>query len=178
MNIAPKIWLYRGMFVALSLLMIAIPLLPLNFSPSRIATPDLLLCVIIAWIIRRPSSAPLILVAALALLGDAVLMRPMGLWAMLVIIVSEAVRFSAKTIRERGLLFEFIVVGLSLVAMTLTQNLILFLTLATPYPFVRLVQLNMITLICYPFIVALLYYLFRVRAPSLKGLPDRLGKIR
>lgn len=178
MNITPKIWLYRGMFVALSLLMIAIPLLPLSFSPARIATPDLLLCVIIAWVIRRPSSAPLVLVAALALLGDAVLMRPMGLWAMLVIVASEAIRFSSQTIRERGLLFEFIVVGFALVAMTLVQNLILFVTFATPYPFQRLVQLNMITLICYPFIVLLLYYVLRVRAPSLKNMPDRLWKIR
>jgi rod shape-determining protein MreD len=174
----PKIWLYRLIYALLGGLMIAYPILPLHFSPTRWPAPALLYGLTLAWVVRQPDSAPFLLVAALALLADAVLMRPMGLWALLLLVATETVRASHQTIRERGLMMEFTVVAALLTAMIILQNLVLWISFSTPLELARMLQLGLLTLLCYPFIVVFLHYIARVRKPESTNRPDRLGKIR
>ncbi len=178
MNRLFKIWAMRLIYAALGILVLTLPLLPLQCAPARIMSPDLFFCLTVAWVIRQPAGAPLLLVAALALLGDAILMRPPGLWALLLVIVTEVIRATSATIRQRGLLFELGVVAFSLFIMIVVQNVALFVTFADPLAFPRLLQFVLITLICYPITVFILYYGLRIRGVDLKKLPDRLGKIK
>ncbi len=178
MNAAPKIWAYRGVFTLLGLMAIAYPILPQQFSPERLPAPGLLFVLSIAWVVRQPLSAPFLLIAALALLADAVLMRPMGLWAFLLLISSETVRFSHRSIQERGLLMEFSMVAGMLVLMVLVQNLLLWASFSQSLDLARMLQFVLLTLICYPVMVAFLHYVIRIRKPDHSNRPDRLGKIR
>lgn len=178
MNLAPQIWLYRGLFLILGLLAIAYPLLPLQFTPDRLATPDLLLALTLAWVVRQPQSAPFFLVAGLALLADAVLMRPMGLWALLVVLASEVVRFSYRAVQERGIVMEFALAAGLLVAMVVVQSFLLWLSFSQSLDLPRVVQFVMLTLVCYPVMVLFLHYILRVRKPDHSNRPDRLGKIK
>ena len=173
-----KIWAYRVVYVLLGLLAVAYPLLPLQFTPTRFSAPDLLFVLTITWIVRQPESAPFLLVAALALLADAVLMRPMGLWAVLLLIASETVRMSHKTIQERGLLAEFSLIAALLVTMVTLQNAVLWISFSQVLVFAKTVQFVMLTLACTPVMVLFLHYIVRVRKPDNRDRPDRLGKIR
>lgn len=178
MKATPKIWAYRLLYFGLGLLMIAYPLLPLQFSPDRLAAPELLFALTMAWVVRQPKSAPFLLVAWLALVADAVLMRPLGLWAMMLVVSSEIIRFSYKSIQERGILMEFAMVAGLLTALAILQNLILWVSFSQPLDLARVVQFVMLTLVCYPVMVAFLHYILRVRKPDHSNRPDRLGKIR
>ena len=178
MRATPKIWIYRAIFVLFGLLSIAYPILPLQFTPARWPAPELLFALTMAWGVRQPDSAPFLLIAGLALLADAVLMRPMGLWALLLLMASETVRFSYRSIQERGLVMEFTIVAALLLAMVIVQNLFLWASFSQSLEITRGLQFVMLTLVCYPFMVAFLHYIIRVRKPDNANRPDRLGKIR
>ncbi|MBL4807610.1 MAG: hypothetical protein JKY31_10025 [Rhodobacteraceae bacterium] len=177
MNPLFRIWFFCGIFIAVALISIAIPLLPLGFSPDRWAMPDLFFALTVAWVLRMPNSAPLILVAALALLADAVLMRPVGLWALLIVVASELARMNERLIREAGILVETAFFVAILIVMVLIQNALLFLTFSGVYPLKSLLQFVMLSMICYPFITGFLHYILRVRGRNIRNLPDRLGKV-
>ena len=178
MNARPIMWLYRVIFLMLGLLAIAYPILPLQFSPARWPAPGLLFVLTMAWVVRQPDSAPFLSIAALAILADAVLMRPMGLWAVLLLMASETVRFSYRSIQERGLMMEFSVVAGLLLAMMILQNLLLWVSFSQSLEAARMLQFTLLTLLCYPVMVAVLHYIVRVRKPDTANRPDRLGKIR
>ncbi len=177
MTTGMRLWVYRGLFLGTALLSIAFPILPLDFSPSRMAMPDLFLALTIAWIVRVPDTAPLVLVAVLALLADAVLMRPFGLWALFVVILSELARMNDRLLRDGGFLIELAFFLVSLAILLVLQNLFLFITFAGTYPLNELVKIVISSLICYPLIALFLHYILRVRGPESKNLPDRLGKV-
>lgn len=172
-----RIWVNRILYTFFSLIFIAVPLLPLGFSPGRLAMPDLFFALTIAWTVREQKAAPLLLVAALALLADAVLMRPVGLWALLIVISTELTRMNDKLIREGGILAELTFFGLALVAALILQNTMLFLVFSNTYPIQSLVQIVMFSLVYYTLIALFLHYVLRVRGLVTKKRPDRLGKV-
>ncbi len=178
MNPPPIIWFYRLLYALVSFLLIAYPILPLQFSPDRWPAPELFFALTMGWIVRQPESAPFLLVAALALLADAVLMRPLGLWAFLLLIAAETLRFSAPSVQERGVVMEFTVVAGLLVAMVIVQNIVLWISFSQSLDAARMLQFVMLTLLCYPFMIAFMHYILRVRKPDHRNRPDRLGKIR
>lgn len=178
MKVTPQIWFYRALFILLGVLAIAYPILPLQFTPLRWPAPELLFALTMAWVVRQPESAPFLLIAGLALLADAVLMRPMGLWAVLLLMASETVRFSYRSIQERGLVMEFSLVAALLLAMVIVQNILLLASFSQSLEAARMLQFGVLTLLCYPVMVAFLHYIIRVRKPDHANRPDRLGKIR
>ena len=178
MKASPKIWIYRGIFLLLGLLAIAYPILPLQFVPERWPAPELLFALTMAWVVREPKSAPFLLIALLAIIADAVLMRPMGLWALMLLIASETVRFSYRAIQERGLIMEFSLVTALIVAMLIVQNLLLWVSFSQSLDASRMLQYGVLTLLCYPVMIAFLHYIIRVRKPVTANRPDRLGKIK
>lgn len=162
----------------LSLLAIAYPILPLQFTPARWPAPELLFALTMAWVVRQPESAPFLLIALLAIMADAVLMRPLGLWALLLLMASETVRFSYRAIQERGLIMEFSMVAALFLTMLIVQNILLWISFSQSLELARMLQFGMLTLLFYPFMVAFLHYIVRVRKPDHANRPDRLGKIR
>lgn len=178
MKPVPKIWLYRALYMWLGLLAIAYPLLPLQFTPARWPAPDLLFALTIAWVVRAPESAPFLLVALLAIIADAVLMRPLGLWALLLLMASETVRYSYRGIQERGVLSEIAMAAALLMIMLVMQNLLLWISFSQSLELARMLQIGLLTLLCYPVMVGFLHYILRVRKPDTANRPDRLGKIR
>jgi len=172
-----RLWVFRGLFIILALVAISVPLLPLRFSPDRLPMPDLFFALTIAWVVREPQTAPLVLIAGLALLADAVLMRPLGLWAVLIVFASELARMNARLIREGGILTEMIFFALIIIAMFFIQNIMLFITFLGGYPVNTLAWIILLSLIAYPLFALFLHYVIRVRGLDLKNRPDRLGKV-
>jgi len=90
MAVSPStIWLGRAVFASLGLISTLIAMLPMGLSAEANIMADLFFCIVFAWVIRRPSTAPMGMVLVIALLGDFLLMRPLGLWAFIVLMASE-----------------------------------------------------------------------------------------
>ncbi|NCO16036.1 MAG: rod shape-determining protein MreD, partial [Alphaproteobacteria bacterium] len=86
------IWRHRAIFVALALALFFLRLLPLGAEPGRWPGPDLMLCLILAWVQRRPDYLPAPLIALVVLTEDFLMLRPPGLWTAIVVLATEFLR--------------------------------------------------------------------------------------
>ena len=88
--------------VGLGIVAIHAALIPLGPGGALVA-PDLLYCLLVAWVIRRPARTPLWAVLALGLFADVMLSRPIGLGALGLMLVAEAFRRRAIAVPRRPL---------------------------------------------------------------------------
>lgn len=160
-------------FVALCTLFVFIRLLPLNTVPGGLPGPDLMLCLVIAWAIRRPDLVPVWLVAPVFFLGDMLLMHPPGLWTALVILMVEALRKRHRRLRAMSFVMEVVLMAV------LTTGLIGLHWLALKVLFVNqpglFSQLALVpmTVAAYPLVVLFGHYgLGIVKRP----VPEGFGK--
>lgn len=167
--------MYRSAFAALAVVILFIRILPSGASAGRWPGPDLILCVMLAWVVRRPDYLPAGLIAGLVLVEDLVLMRPPGLWAAIVVVATEFLRGRAPLTRELGFVAEWLMVGVVMLAMLLTYRLALALVLVDQAPFGPAFAQTVMTILCYPVVVGLLHLGLRLRKPS-AGEVDALGR--
>lgn len=168
--VSARLWLRRGLFLAIVLAALFLRLLPLG--PARWPGPDLMLALILAWVIRRPDDLPALLIAGAVLIEDFLLMRPPGLWAALVLIATEFLRGRSALTRELTFVAEWFLVGLVIFALLVANRLILGLTL-TPQPgfgfaFVQAA----FSVLCYPAVVAVLHLALSLHKPSTGEIDD------
>ena len=170
------LWQYRLLFVFLACLLGFVQLLPLNSGSDYFPGPDLLLLVALSWTIMRPVFVPVVLLAVVFLLGDLLFMRPPGLWTALVILGCEFLRARRILIRNAPFFVEWLSVAGVILAMTITNALILTI-FGVPQPSVGLTVLRMLyTILCYPLVVILAGRAFGLRKPS--GERESLGNGR
>ncbi len=168
------LWLGRAVFLGIALVLIFSQLVPLNLEPGGWAPPDLLLAVTLAWAARRPDFAPFIVIAALFLLTDLLFQRPPGLWAALVLILTEVLRARAKRIRDIPLLLEWGSVAVGILAITVVNRIVLAIVMMPQAPLgLTLIQMLM-TIAVYPVVVIVAHVLFGVSRPA-PGAVDSLG---
>ncbi len=173
----PRHWSNMLLFLFIGLLAIGIPMIPMGLAANATPFPDLLFTVIAAWVIRRPDSAPMFLVVFLAVLADALLMRPLGLWAVLLLLGSEGLRAGQRAFRDIPFLLEWAYVAGLFVVLNLLRNLLLLVSFS-PMPgfgveFWHIVR----TVAIYPLVVAFLHWILRIRAPRRDTRPNRVGVV-
>jgi rod shape-determining protein MreD len=171
-NMPWRYWALFAGFVGLSLFW---RLLPMSGAAPGVPGPDLVLCVVLAWVLRRPDYMPALLVVAAVLLEDLLLMRPPGLWAFLVLMGAEFLRGRQPLMRELPFAMEWVAVGTVIAALWLAERLVLGLAMV-PQPGLgpSLIHLAM-TLMAYPLAVLASHWLFGVRKPA-TGEVDALGR--
>ncbi len=76
----------RLIFVGLCAVVILFHTLPLPDNASRWPPPDFIMALAFAWTLRRPEVMSPLMVGGMVLLADLLLMRPPGLWALLVVL--------------------------------------------------------------------------------------------
>lgn len=165
-------WVFRALFVGLALALLFFRLLPLERNPGALPGPDLMICLIMAWIVRRPDylSMPLILLVVLA--EDLVLMRPPGLWTAIVIMATESLRARSALTREVSFPVEWMLVSGVMLAMMLAYRLTLAVAFVPQPPFgIVLVQL-LWSILFYPLIVGLSRLAFNLRKPATGEVDD------
>jgi rod shape-determining protein MreD len=187
-----EVWLHRVVFVALALVVLFFRLLPM--SPplpgacaaddgwcltmawfSRMPGPDLMLCIIFAWTMRRPDYLPAGLIAGVVLLEDLVLLRPPGLWTALVVVASEFIRNRVALTRELNFGVEWLLVSALMVAMLVIYRLGFGLVLLPQPPFgFALVQVVW-SILCYPLVVLLSRVTLDLYKPAM-GEVDAYGR--
>lgn len=154
--------------------------LPLPEDPAGLRLlpgPELLVALTLAWMLRRPDQLPVLLIAAMALLDDLLVLRPIGLGALLLVLASEILRRRQPRWSDLSFVMEWLIVATVLVLMLMGQRLALMLTFVTqPTLGQDLLQL-LATLACYPLVVLALRYGLGLRRPA-PGEVDELGHSR
>ncbi|WP_439156011.1 rod shape-determining protein MreD [Yoonia sp.] len=156
-------WAKRLVFVALAFLILVVQLVPLDMRPSRWAPPDLLLAFTLAWVARRPDYLPVMVIAGLFLIADLLFQRPPGLWAALVVILTETLRRRARELRNMPLVLEWGTIAFGIVAITLANRVVLAVLMTPQAPLGLAFSQMVLTIAIYPLIIFVSHYLLGVR---------------
>lgn len=170
-----RVWLFRTAFVGLALGLFFLRVLPLGTEAGRWPGPDLLLCLIFAWVTRRPDYLPALLIALVVLAEDLLLMRPPGLWAALVLVASEFLRGRAALTRELSFVVEWALIAGLMVAVLLGYRLIFALAFLPQTGFGFAMVQTLASILCYPFVVGLSWLALNLRKPAM-GEVDAYGR--
>lgn len=134
------------------ILVLAVPLTP--GVPSW-PMPDLLIALCCYWVLRRPGSAPVIAIFVLGLTADLLLMRPVGLGALTLVLVTEVLRAQIRHLREVPFVLEWLMVGSLMAAGVIVQVVLMWISLGTLPMLAELAQYAGVTILSYP-VVALI----------------------
>lgn len=168
-----RVWGYRTLFVLLSVLILFAALLPFGTGQRGLPGPELTLCLICAWVLRRPDYVPVWLIVPVLLLDDVLLMRPLGLWTLIVLLVSEVLRRRVDQAETLPFSTELPVACIWIGIAFGANHLALLLLLAETPPLTGQVLQAVMTIVFYPF-VALFSQLIGVRRLA-PGELDTLG---
>lgn len=168
-------WGYRALYLAICAGLIFLHLLPVDLQAGRYPGPDIMLCLTVAWVLRRPRFVPIWLIAFVFLVADMLFMRPPGLWTALVVIGVEFLRAREAQSRETSFSAEWAMVAAVLAVMTLANRAILGLTMVEQVSLgLTLLQL-VFTVLAYPVVVLVSRVLFGVRKIA-PGELEALGR--
>ncbi|KGJ06142.1 rod shape-determining protein MreD [Paracoccus halophilus] len=151
-----------ALFLALFLAILFWRLVPL--MPGRVVWPgpDLALCLTLIWVLRRPRQLPVLAIGLAFLVEDLLLMRPVGLWAALMVLGSEAARKREAAWRELPFMVEWLRVAI-LIAMLMAANRFVQVLFFLPVPSLGQVILQYIaTIAAYPVISGLAGWLLNL----------------
>jgi rod shape-determining protein MreD len=162
---------------ALGIAAIYLALVPFSLAAERPPAPDLVFCLVAAWTIRRPAEAPLWAVLALGLAADLFLSRPMGLGALGLLLVAEALRGNAGSLRAGPFAAEWLTVAGLAAAVALCGHAALELAFAASPGLGPLLLQAAATGLAYPAVVGLLALGLGLRAARGGGGRRRPGRL-
>ncbi|CUH07478.1 hypothetical protein JSE7799_00022 [Jannaschia seosinensis] len=168
-----SVWLYRLLFVVLAVTVLFFQLLPFGAGTGSVPGPELTVCLIAAWVLRRPDYVPVWLLLPLLLLDDVLLMRPLGLWTLIVLLMSEYLRRRVDHAEVLPFWSEVGLVAACIAVAFLADHLALVLLLAERPPFLGQALHALATIVFYP-PVAIFSQLIGVRRLA-PGEMDSLG---
>jgi rod shape-determining protein MreD len=169
------VWLYRGLFLLIALTLLFLRLLPLGSSAGQWPGPDILLCVILAWVMRRPDYLPVLLIVLVVLLEDLILMRPPGLWTALVVMATEFLRSRVALTRELNFLVEWLLVAGLMIGILLAYRLAFALVFLPQPGFGFSLMQTLWSVLCYPVVVIASRLALYLRKPAM-GEVDEIGR--
>lgn len=169
------VWIYRGAFLLVAVVLLFLRLLPLGSEAGRWPGPDILLCIALAWVMRRPDYLPVWLIAIVFLIEDLVLMRPPGLWTALVVIATEFLRARVALTRELTFVVEWMLVAGVMVAMLLASRVVLSIVLVPQAGFGFAMVQTIWSILCYPLVIAVSAMALDLRKPA-TGEVDSYGR--
>ena len=148
------------------LLLLFLRMLPVTGATSGWPGADLGLCLLFAWVLRRPDQIPALVIVLLVLVEDLLLMRPPGLWALFVLLGTEAARLREARWRDQPFVVEWLRVSILTGGMMLGFRVVQFLFLL-PVPALWQVTLQFIaTMAAYPVVIQLARWLVGLRHAS------------
>ncbi len=155
--------LYRLAFVGLVLLTLAFSTTPDLTTSWLILWPDLVYCLTVAWLVRRPEHVPPWLVAGLLLIRDVILGLPPGLWAALVVLTGIVICLLRTWLQSQSFLLEWIMAAaLYFLALSVMQGILLVAQLPV-MSLATMVRATVVTILAYPLVVLFLHSIVRVR---------------
>jgi rod shape-determining protein MreD len=172
--LATRRWAYRCLYVLVSVVVIGIGLLPLGDGTAGLPGPDLAVVIAFAWVLRRPDCVPPLLLALVVLLADAFSLRPLGLWAALVVMGAEFLRTRQGMLRDLPFMAEWALITGVLITLTLAYWAILTVLMVVQPGLGQLLLRAFASALVYPAVVALSAMVFGLRRMA-PGEVDALG---
>lgn len=166
---------YRVLFVGLAAVLLFLRLLPVDSGTEGWPGPDLLLCLVLAWTMRRPDFLPVGLVAVVVVVEDLLLMRPPGLWAALVVLAAEFIRARVALTRELTFVVEWLLVAGIMVSLFLAYRVIFALAFVPQAGFGYAMVQVIWSILCYPLVVVVSRLALDLRKPAM-GEVDSYGR--
>jgi rod shape-determining protein MreD len=133
------------------------------------------LCLIIAWVVRRPDYLPLAMIVIVVLIEDLILMRPPGLWTALVVLATEFLRSRVALTRELNFVVEWVLVAGLMVGILLTYRLVFAVAFVPQPPFGFAAVQVLWSIVLYPVVVGLSRLVLDLRKPA-TGEVDSFGR--
>jgi len=130
-------------------------------STTRFA-PDLLLCALCCWTIRRPSSTPLLAVFVLGLVRDLLTDLPVGAGALSLVLVAEAMKAWHHHLARSTFAVEWLFVAGATLCTVAIQWFLVAIMLAQPPYLIDLGYRAFYTALAYPVVALVGGWLFRV----------------
>ena len=150
-------------FFLIGLTLAVLPLTPVNFIPRTFPSPDFLFCFIVAWHLRDPQSSPLPLILFLTLLVDIVQFRPIGLWPIFMILLSNLIIINRRLFFNSPFVKELLFFSTIFFCSLMLELLFLTITFSPNNGFGVATQQVIITSFAYPVVVLILFFLLRLR---------------
>ncbi|PZX48088.1 rod shape-determining protein MreD [Roseinatronobacter thiooxidans] len=187
--------MYIALFLGLAALMTFYRLLPLGsyglsqdmagqdviagsdagFTLANLPAPDFLLCLTLAWVVRRPDLLPAPVIVGYFFIEDILLLRPPGLWALIILMASEYLRSRTEQLRGYGFWLEYLLVAGLLLVMFLANRAMLAIVMVPQVPLGLSLAQFLGTVAVYPVVVAVSHFVFGLRKPA-TGEVDALGQ--
>lgn len=165
---------YRALFVGLAVAIFFLRMLPLSTEPVTWPGPDVLLCLALAWVLRRPDFVPAATIVAVFLVEDLLQVRPPGLWTLLALFATEFLRDRAVVLRDIPFLVEWLMVAALMALMLLANRLVLAVVMVPQAGLGLTLAQYLSTVLAYPAVVGLSQFVFGLRKVA-PGEVDELG---
>ncbi len=166
---------YLGLWLLIAATLILARLLPLPVPADAWPRPDMLLPLTLAWVLRRPSHLPALAIGLMFLAEDLFVMRPPGLWALIVLAGTEFLRRRQSAVREMHIALEWGMVSAVMLVMYLANRIGLAIVMTPREPLDLSLTRLIFTILIYPLVVLVLQSVIRVRKPA-TGEVDELGR--
>ena len=161
-----RILAYNLLFVAAAFLLLTIQMMPHVPIVGPLYEPDLIFCLMAAWLLRHPEYLSAVVIVVSVLVSELLFLQPLGLWAALMLLASEFFRSTADRVRFLPFGYEWLIVMTAYAAAAIAYSFLLALTLV-PGPDAKTVALQLFaTAVAYPLVVATTNLLFRIRKTS------------
>ncbi|OUS07157.1 hypothetical protein A9Q96_07560 [Rhodobacterales bacterium 52_120_T64] len=180
MNQAPtnsRRWFEVILFAILGFVTIGLPIIPMGLAANSVAFPDVMYAFFAAWLIRRPMPALIVGIVFFGVLADAMMMRPLGLWALVLFVGMEVLRLSERAFRDIPFVVEWLYVSALFALMLMLQNLLLFVSFDGVYGFTDVIWHWVRTVAVYPIVVSVLHWGLHIREYKKDNKPNRLGYV-
>lgn len=157
---------FRTLFAGIAAIVVFLRILPFGSGGGGMPAPELLTLMTFAWVLRRPEYVPVLLIAGVHLAADILFLRPLGLWTALVLLGTEFLRRRAQVSTELPFPVEWLLVSVTLAALSVMQVAILgLLAVPQPGPGSALLQV-MVSAMFYPLVVVVTAFGLGVRPPA------------
>ncbi|SDX11680.1 rod shape-determining protein MreD [Ruegeria halocynthiae] len=163
---ASYLWVKRSLYVALSVFVLFLHLLPLDAKPDRLPFPDVLIALTYAWVLRRPEYVPILMIAIVMFTADLLLQRPPGLLAALVVLGAAYLHSAAVGMKDTGFVSEWTTVGAVITVVFVLNRLILAILSVQQATLGPVVAQVVLTIAIYPVMVLFSQSAFGVRRKS------------
>lgn len=168
------LWSMRAAYLALGMTIVLMQLMPLEFTPRRLALPDFLIALTLVWAVRRPEYVPALAIAGMMLLADFLLLRPPGLLAALVLGGAEVLKSQSRGLRDQSFVMEWLSVAILILGIFVAFRLVAAVLLVPQAPLTLTLIQMLGTILAYPLVVLLSYVVLGLRK-STPGEVDTLG---
>lgn len=169
------LWMHRLIFLGVAVILTFVRLLPLQTTAGHLPGPDILLCLIFAWMVRRPEYLSALMIGVVVLAEDMLLMRPPGLWAALVLMGAEFIRARSALTRELSFGVEWLLVAGVIFGVFFANRILLDLAFVDQPSFGFSLLQIIWSIVAYPAVVAVSRYGLDLYKPAM-GQVDAFGR--